>query len=94
MTRHTKVSAKGQVVIPKSVREELDWPPGTRLEVEKVGGAVTLRPAAPPRRKLTLDEFIARRPVYEGPAKTLEEIDEAVAAGMAEHFDKEYNPRR
>ena len=90
MTAQTKVSAKGQVVIPKSVREELGWPPGTKLEILQVGNAVTLRPAPKERRRLTMEEFISRRPVYQGPPKSLEEIDEAVEAAMKEHFSKEY----
>jgi AbrB family looped-hinge helix DNA binding protein len=90
MTAQTKMSGKGQVVIPKAVREALNWPPGTQLEVERLGGAVTLRPAATKQGQLTLEEFIARRPKYEGPPKSLEEIDEAMAGAMAEHFRKEY----
>ncbi|MBV8685835.1 MAG: AbrB/MazE/SpoVT family DNA-binding domain-containing protein [Alphaproteobacteria bacterium] len=72
------MSAKGQVVIPKSVRDELDWPAGTPLEVLKVAGAVTLRPVAEKRRRLTLEEFERRRPRYEGPSVSLEEMDEAI----------------
>jgi AbrB family looped-hinge helix DNA binding protein len=94
MVIQTKVSAKGQIVIPKSVRDELDWPPGTYLEVHKVGGAVTLRPIPQGRRSLTMEEFVARRPKYEGPPKTLEEMDEAVAAAMAEQYGKECKIRR
>ncbi|MGA9582599.1 MAG: AbrB/MazE/SpoVT family DNA-binding domain-containing protein [Allosphingosinicella sp.] len=78
MTIQTKVSAKGQIVIPKAVRDELDWPAGTRLEVVTLGGAVTLRPVAEKRRRLTLEEFERRRPKYEGPPVSLEEMDEAI----------------
>jgi hypothetical protein len=60
----------------------------------RIGGAVTLRPVPKERRRLTMEEFIARRPVYEGPAKSLEEMDEAVAAAMAAHFSKEYKISR
>jgi AbrB family looped-hinge helix DNA binding protein len=94
MTAQTKMSAKGQIVIPKAVREALNWPPGTQLEVERLGGAVTLRPVAKKRGRLTIEEFVARRPKYEGPPKSLEEIDDAVAAAMSEHFRKEYKIRR
>jgi AbrB family looped-hinge helix DNA binding protein len=90
----TKVSAKGQVVIPKSIREELDWSAGTRLQVEKVGGAVTLRPVESRRGTLTIEEFVARRPKYEGPSLSLEEIDARLEQGMAEHFAKEYKIKR
>lgn len=94
MNAETKVSAKGQVVIPKSVRDELDWPTGTRLQVEKVGGTVTLRPIKGERGRLTIEEFIARRPKYKGPPLSLEEIDARLEQAMAEHFSKEYKIKR
>ena len=43
MRTTTKLTTKGQVVIPKSVRERLSWKPGMRLEVETLpDGAVRL----------------------------------------------------
>jgi AbrB family looped-hinge helix DNA binding protein len=43
----TLVTSKGQVVIPKPVREQLRWASGTQLAVEiMVGGAVRLTPLA------------------------------------------------
>lgn len=90
MNAQTKVSAKGQIVIPKSVRDELDWPAGTRLEVERIGGAVTLRAIRSAQGTLSVDEFIARRKRYEGPPLSLEEIDAAVEQAMADQFRKDY----
>ncbi|MBI3184358.1 MAG: AbrB/MazE/SpoVT family DNA-binding domain-containing protein [Myxococcales bacterium] len=44
MDSETKLTSKGQVVIPKAVRERLRWKPGTRLRVETLEeGAVVLR---------------------------------------------------
>jgi AbrB family looped-hinge helix DNA binding protein len=40
----TSVSAKGQVVIPKEVREALGLRPGTRLRVEVEAGRIILTP--------------------------------------------------
>jgi AbrB family looped-hinge helix DNA binding protein len=90
MNAETKVSAKGQIVLPKAVRDDLNWPAGTRLEVEKIDGAVTLRPVENRRGRLTIEEFKKRVPPHKGPALSLEEIDAAVAKGMAEQFRKEY----
>jgi AbrB family looped-hinge helix DNA binding protein len=43
----TRVTSKGQVVIPKPVREQLRWASGTQLAVEIIGGgAVRLTPLA------------------------------------------------
>ncbi|HYU32795.1 MAG TPA: AbrB/MazE/SpoVT family DNA-binding domain-containing protein [Thermoanaerobaculia bacterium] len=45
MKSATRVTSKGQVVIPKPVREELRWVSGTQLAVEIMGdGAVRLAP--------------------------------------------------
>ncbi len=47
MRAATRVTSKGQVVIPKVVREQLRWVSGTRLAVEVVGdGSVRLTPVA------------------------------------------------
>jgi AbrB family looped-hinge helix DNA binding protein len=47
----TKLSAKGQVVLPKRVREELGWAVGTEFVVERSGSGVLLRPRAKGRGK-------------------------------------------
>jgi len=45
MKSATRLTSKGQVVIPKPVREELRWVSGTQLAVEVMGdGAVRLTP--------------------------------------------------
>lgn len=46
----TKLSAKGQVVLPKRVRDELGWEIGTEFVVERSGTGVTLRPKASVRK--------------------------------------------
>jgi AbrB family looped-hinge helix DNA binding protein len=40
----TRLSSKGQVIIPKAVRERHGWQPGVELEVEDRGDVVVLRP--------------------------------------------------
>jgi len=45
MKSATRVTSKGQVVLPKPVREQLRWGSGTQLAVEIMGGgAVRLAP--------------------------------------------------
>ncbi|MDQ8756731.1 AbrB/MazE/SpoVT family DNA-binding domain-containing protein [Sphingosinicella sp. LHD-64] len=94
MNAQTKMSAKGQIVIPKELRERLDWATGTELEIEESAGGLILRAARKDRKRLSLEEFRARRPKYEGPPLTLEEIDRRVEQAMAEHFKKEYRIKR
>ncbi|MCW1430608.1 AbrB/MazE/SpoVT family DNA-binding domain-containing protein [Novosphingobium sp. JCM 18896] len=76
MTAQTKLSAKGQVVIPKDVRDRLGWLQGSELEVIVTGEGVILRK---PRRagSLSADEALARihsRRPHEGPAVPVEEL--------------------
>jgi AbrB family looped-hinge helix DNA binding protein len=45
MKSATRLTSKGQVVIPKPIRERLHWRPGTTLGVEELGdGTVRLAP--------------------------------------------------
>lgn len=76
MNIHTKMSEKGQVVVPKAVRDRLGWLPGTDLDVIETEGGVTFRPRTT-RKKLTVDEAVARfRELYThvGPPVSPEEM--------------------
>jgi AbrB family looped-hinge helix DNA binding protein len=39
----TKLSSKGQIVIPKEIRDELHWEAGTLLSLVATGSGVSLR---------------------------------------------------
>ena len=84
MNAHTRLSAKGQVVIPTGVRDLHDWRPGIELEVVDRPDGVLLRRIATGERKLTLEEFWARNPPHEGPTVTLEEMNEGVMRAARE----------
>ena len=76
VTAQTRLSAKGQVVIPKDVRNRLGWLQGSELEVVETGEGVLLRKR---RRKGTCspDEALARihaRHRHEGPPLAVEEL--------------------
>ena len=47
----TKLSTKGQVVLPEPIRRKLGLQPGDTLDATVENGAVTLRPHAKRRRK-------------------------------------------
>ena len=74
----TRLSSKGQVILPKPIRDQRNWGPGVRLIVENTQAGVLLR-AEPLFEPTTLDQVFGalHRP---GPAKTIEEMDAGVAA--------------
>jgi AbrB family looped-hinge helix DNA binding protein len=86
MNAKTTMSAKGQVVIPKDVRDALGLKPGQVLTVTRTAGGVLL---APERKKSgrTAEEIFAHireiMPPWEGPPVTIEEMDAAVDAMFA-----------
>ncbi len=74
----TTVSTKGQVILPKAIRDLRRWAPGTRLVVENTaeGVLLTAAPVFPPTRP----EDVSGMLNYGGPPLTLDEMDAAVAA--------------
>lgn len=77
----TTVSTKGQVILPKAVRERRNWGAGTRLVVEETPEGVMLR-AAPDFPPTTATAVFGMLRVC-GPAKTPDEMDAAVLAEAA-----------
>jgi AbrB family looped-hinge helix DNA binding protein len=74
----TTVSTKGQVILPKTIRQRRNWVPGTRLVVEDTPDGVLLRAA--PVFAPTRSEEVAGMLAYRGRPKTLEEMDAAITA--------------
>jgi AbrB family looped-hinge helix DNA binding protein len=77
-TLTTTVSTKGQVILPKTIRQRRNWVPGTRLVVEDTPDGVLLKAA--PVFALTRPEEVAGMLVYHGRPKTLDEMDAAITA--------------
>jgi AbrB family looped-hinge helix DNA binding protein len=86
MNAQTRLSGKGQVIIPKDVRDALHWEDGLELEVVKGANSVTLKPKAEPRERITFEEFKRRLPKYDGPYIPEEEW----AEGIADMFRREW----
>jgi AbrB family looped-hinge helix DNA binding protein len=42
----TRLSTKGQIILPKTIRTSRSWVPGTEFTVEETGDGILLRPAA------------------------------------------------
>jgi AbrB family looped-hinge helix DNA binding protein len=78
----SRLSTKGQLIIPKEIRERHGWTSGTELVVEDRGHSVVLRrvedlPAT------TLEDLVGCAG-YKGPARSLAEMEAAIARGARE----------
>ncbi len=75
----TRLSTKGQVIIPKSIRDARGWKPGLELSMEIVGEGILLRPVSP--FQPTRVEDVLGCAGYEGPARSIEEMEAAIIRG-------------
>jgi AbrB family looped-hinge helix DNA binding protein len=80
MSKKTKLSTKGQVVIPQEVRDRHGWRAGAELWIEDRADHLVLR-AAPEAPETTLDE-LAGATGYRGPRKSLAEMEAGIAKGV------------
>lgn len=78
----TLLSIKGQIVIPKALREARRWGPGTRFEVRETAEGLLLTPlTGGEKRELGAGlAALRQRAAYRGPAVSLEAMDAAVLA--------------
>ena len=77
----TLVSSKGQIIIPKELRDQHRWHAGTRLVVEDTGDGILLKPLVD-ANKTALSKGLAairKRIAYKGPAVSIEEMNAAVS---------------
>lgn len=72
----TRLSSKGQLVLPRAVRSARNWKPGTELAVENRPEGVLLR-RLKPFAESTLAEVIGSTG-YKGPRKSLRDMDGAI----------------
>jgi AbrB family looped-hinge helix DNA binding protein len=77
----TRISTKGQVILPKAIRDRRKWAAGTELTVEETSEGVLLR-AAPLFAPTRFEEVagMLRGKSSRGRILSIEEMDEAVAA--------------
>ena len=74
----TTVSTKGQVILPKTVRDQRQWHAGTRLVVENTDDGVLLK-TAPVFTPTRPEDVFASLP-HKGAPKTLAAMDAGIAA--------------
>lgn len=89
MTMQTKLSAKGQVVIPKDVRDRLGLIEGMVFDVIEREGEIVLK-----KEGVHLDRMAAADALreiqsfyrYDGPPVSIKEMKEAARKAAVEHF--------
>jgi AbrB family looped-hinge helix DNA binding protein len=74
----TRLSTKGQIILPIEIRRRRRWEAGTRLIVEDTPEGVLLKPA--PLFKETRPEEVFGMLPHRGPAKTVEEMQAGIEA--------------
>lgn len=82
----TVVSTKGQVILPKEIRDAMQWRPGSRLSVEQTPEGVLLK-AETERPSLGVED-VAGMFKWDGPPATLEDMDAAIAAEVIRRHER------
>ena len=90
MNAKTTLSAKGQVVIPKDVRDQLGLTVGQSLDVVRMGNGVLIRPTHNKSGR-TFDEILADiRSIYrhEGPPVSIEDMNQSITDAWAKSGER------
>lgn len=82
----TTVSTKGQVILPKAIRNRRAWSAGTRLMVEETEDGILLRPAPSFPRTQPADVFALL--AYKGQPKSMEDMEAAILAEAKRRHDR------
>jgi AbrB family looped-hinge helix DNA binding protein len=80
----TRLSSKGQIIIPKAMRTAHQWEAGQELVAIDVGDGILLKPKKP-FPETTLDQ-VAGSLKYAGKPKSLEEMEDAIRQGVMEQW--------
>jgi len=80
----TKLSSKGQVIIPKPLRVAHHWQVGQELVAIDLGDGILLKPKTPfPETNIN---DVASCLKFEGKAKTLDDMKFAIEKGIKEKY--------
>lgn len=87
----TRVRSKGQIVLPKAIGQELDWPAGTDLIVQRNRDSIVLRrltddPEIPER---TVDE-VAGILAYKGPPISIEDMEKGIERELRRRWRQKF----
>lgn len=82
----TKLSSQGEVTIPQVLRERYHWEAGQEFTILNLGDGILLKPTKK-FTKTKLDD-VAGCLKYPEKAKTIEEMDRAIAQGIEESWNR------
>ncbi|WP_283196275.1 AbrB/MazE/SpoVT family DNA-binding domain-containing protein [Rhizobium sp. AN80A] len=90
MSALTKLSSKGQLTIPKGIREKLDIAPGTEFYLTVEGGRLLATPkrASLPETKRLMDFAGILGKPRNGRSLNMDEIDEAIMDAVTEDEER------
>jgi AbrB family looped-hinge helix DNA binding protein len=80
----TRLSSKGQVIIPKALRAAHHWEAGQELIATAFGDGILLKPKKPFQETTLAD--VAGCLHYQGKPKSLDDIENAVQQGFLEQW--------
>ena len=84
----TTLSSKGQIIIPKPLRDARRWRTGMEFVIESVRDGILLRPRKPfPPTRLEDGVGCAG---YSGPPKTLSDMEQGVLEDIRQKWRKEH----
>jgi AbrB family looped-hinge helix DNA binding protein len=83
----TTLSTKGQVILPKAIRQRRQWDSGTRLIVEETADGVLLKPA--PAFAANEPDTVYGMLRHKGAPVSLEAMDAAVLAEARRRHDRD-----
>jgi AbrB family looped-hinge helix DNA binding protein len=86
----TRLSSKGQVIIPQGIRRTRQWESGQQFIVEETDNGILLRPVKPVLfPKTTLQQAAGcLQSAYVGKPKTLEEMEAAIRQGIEAQYGR------
>jgi AbrB family looped-hinge helix DNA binding protein len=79
-----KLSTKGQIVIPKELRDVHKWSAGMLIDFVETPDGILMKPKAAPKR-YTLDDVIGIAN-YTGPTKSLEDMERGIEEAVIERW--------
>jgi AbrB family looped-hinge helix DNA binding protein len=79
----TRLSSKGQIIIPQAIRDAHHWQPGLNFTVMEMEEGILLKPVK--AFKASSIQDVVGCTGYKGKKKTLDEMEAGIAQGVKDH---------